>query len=148
MQIITRIDNGMYDITSFLLEKESPVGYGKEARVIIQQSRKATTHFTLPYFTQTDLHKFCSLAITWKEETKHLSSTSQICLNLSYQQIIGMGNKAIAFILKDLILEQNQWFWALKAITGEDPVDPGDVGNINKMTTAWLNWGIKNGYIE
>lgn len=130
-----------------MLDQETASGYGREAEFINEKNFEAKSHCTIPYFTQTDLHKFCVLAETWKKETKHFSMMNQIALNPSYQQIIGMGTKSIQCILEDLRLKPAHWFWALKAITGVDPVQRADYGNVEKMTNAWLEWGIKNEYI-
>ena len=59
----------------------------------------------------------------------------------AYQQIIGMGKEAIPLILEELQREEDHWFWALKAITGEDPVPGKDWGKIQAMRAAWLAWG-------
>ena len=64
----------------------------------------------------------------------------------AYQQIVGMGRSAVPFILKELANGPGHWFWALRAISGEDPVSPKDRGDVLKMTNAWLVWGARNGY--
>ena len=38
----------------------------------------------------------------------------------------------------ELRREPDHWFWALIAITGEDPVAPKDRGKLQEMTDAWL----------
>jgi len=61
----------------------------------------------------------------------------------SYQSIIGMGEEALPLILAQLKSERDepdQWFWALRAITGANPVRPEDQGNFAKMAQAWLQW--------
>ncbi len=65
----------------------------------------------------------------------------------AYQQIIGMGQDAIPLILAEMKRKPGHWFWALKSITGEDPVLPEQRGRIKKMTEAWINWGRNQGYI-
>ena len=90
--------------------------------------------------------KFRRLAETWKSQTGHLSNVSARCTHPAYQQIIGMGDTAILFILRDLKETREDWFWALTAITGENPIPARDAGNIKKMTEAWLQWGRANGY--
>ena len=65
----------------------------------------------------------------------------------AYQQIIGMGITAIPFILREMAVKPGQWFWALKSISGEDPVAPECRGNVKEMTNAWLKWGKERGYI-
>lgn len=91
--------------------------------------------------------KFLRLAGRWCEETQYCSSLLDIAMNPNYQQIIGMGTYAIPFILNELKKKPGHWFWALKAITGEDPVQESDRGNLVNMRSAWLDWGADNGYL-
>jgi hypothetical protein len=51
-----------------------------------------------------------------------------------------MGEKALPFIYFELQKEPDHWFWALKAITCEDPVPKEQRGNLQLMTIAWLKW--------
>lgn len=90
--------------------------------------------------------KFVMLKTEWEADTPVLSSITEIALHPAYQQIIGMGTVAIPLILAELKRKPGHWFWALKAITGEDPVLPGQRGRIKEMTEAWLRWGHKQGY--
>lgn len=34
----------------------------------------------------------------------------------------------------------DHWFWALQAITEENPANPKDAGDLRKMSEAWLKW--------
>ena len=90
--------------------------------------------------------KFNELAETWKEETKFLSSISDIIIHPAHMQIIAMGPKAVSLILNRLKEETDLWFWALNFITGENPVTQDIRGNVKAMSEAWLEWGRKNGY--
>jgi hypothetical protein len=66
----------------------------------------------------------------------------------AYQRIIGMGPAVVPFMLerfRDGALEH--WFWALSAITGENPITEDIAGNIKKMAEAWVQWGKTNGYL-
>jgi len=89
---------------------------------------------------------FRRLADTWKKQTGHLSNISKKCTHPAYQQIIGMGSTVIPFILRDLKKTRDDWFWALTAITRENPIPARDAGYINRMTEAWLAWGRARGY--
>ncbi len=91
--------------------------------------------------------EFERLAAEWKQETEHLSSVVAIAEHRAYQEIIGMGNEAIPFILRDLEESSSQWFWALRSITGESPVRSEDRGDVDAMTAAWLDWGRRKMYI-
>ncbi len=91
--------------------------------------------------------QFRSLASEWEDQTRYESTAIQKFLAPSYQRIIGLGPSVVPYILRDLQLKPNHWFWALVAITGENPVMPDDAGNIRRMTAAWLDWGRKHGLL-
>ena len=91
--------------------------------------------------------EFRNLAETWKSETAHISSISQIVMHPCYQKIIKMGLDVVPLLLKDLQETKSFWFWALTSITEEDPIAPEDAGNVPKMTDAWLRWGRERGLI-
>jgi hypothetical protein len=90
--------------------------------------------------------RFSRLARIWKAETGMLSRLDQICMHPAYQRIIGMGPAAIPFILQDLQETQAYWFWALTAITGEEP-SGSETDDLDTLTKVWLGWGRKRGYI-
>jgi len=89
--------------------------------------------------------RFDALVEQWSADTRFLSSIQKIVIHPAYQQIIGMGLPALPFIFRDLPQRRSLWFWALHAITGEDPVKEGDSGET--AITAWLIWGGERGYI-
>jgi hypothetical protein len=89
--------------------------------------------------------KFTELAERWRRETAVLSNVHRIVLHSAYQRIIGLGPVAIPLILKELSERPGHWFWALKAITGEDPVTPG--ATFKEAVDTWLDWGRARGYI-
>jgi hypothetical protein len=93
-----------------------------------------------------DRQRFDRLAEKWKKETGHLSKAAKRCIHPAYQQIIGMGAAAVPFILFDLKKTRDDWFWALSAITGENPITEADAGNVPRMTEAWLRWARAKGY--
>jgi hypothetical protein len=65
---------------------------------------------------------------------------TEIATHPAYQRIIGMGPEALPHIFRRLESGPDHWFWALRAITGVDPVPPEDRGRMVKMREAWLNW--------
>jgi hypothetical protein len=91
--------------------------------------------------------RFQTLKVDWKSKTRHLSNVAQIALVFSYQQIIGMGPKAVPLILAELEHEPDHWFWALEAITGENPVPKQNAGDIEASARLWLEWGKRNGLL-
>ena len=96
---------------------------------------------------QGDPARFRQLADCWKRDTEFCSSLVEMAVHPAYQQIIGMGRAAIPLLLNELQHEPDHWFWALSAITGEDPVSQQSRGSVPKMTEDWLRWGRDNGWI-
>ncbi len=90
---------------------------------------------------------FSQLRDQWLRDTGHLSSMTARVIHPSYQRIIGIGRRVVPLLLSELKDRPAQWTWALRSITGEDPVTRGDRGNLRKEAAAWLNWGRRNGLI-
>lgn len=91
--------------------------------------------------------EFNELAEQWYLETLHSSGYLDKVLHPAYQRIIGLGKDVIPFILGELQDASGEWFWALRALTGEDPTNLDQSGKKDEMAQAWLNWGKENGYI-
>jgi hypothetical protein len=87
---------------------------------------------------------FAELSARWKAETRHLSSMHDIVLHPAYAQIIGLGLPAIPLILRELKNEADAWFYALTAITREDPAKGLQ---FDDAVQAWLAWGRDRRYI-
>ena len=107
-------------------------------------------HFTFPLSMDLEnpTGRFYLLKSKWEKDTAFLSSMANIAMHPAYQQIIGMGSIAIPLILSELKQKPGHWFWALNAITGEDPVPPEQRGKIKEMAKVWIEWGTKRGYIK
>jgi len=88
---------------------------------------------------------FRELAKRWHEETCFVSSVKKRISHPDYQSIIGIGPGAVPLILKELLKRPEHWFWALQAITRDDPTTPD--ADFNKMREEWLNWGKDRGYL-
>lgn len=91
--------------------------------------------------------RFQKLKDNWKAQSRHLSNVAQISLVFSYQSIIGMGPEVVPLILAELDKEPDHWFWALEAITGENPVGDDIAGDMEASAEAWVQWGRKNGLL-
>ena len=85
--------------------------------------------------------RFRELAEVWREETECHSAPDVIFGNPAYREIIALGPAVVPLILADLARTQSHWFWALREITGENPIRPEDRGNVPRMTERWLEWG-------
>jgi hypothetical protein len=92
--------------------------------------------------------RFRKLAETWKRDTLYLSSAAKKAVHPAYQGIIGLGEPAVPWILEELKKDPRDWFWALTAITGENPVPEASAGKVEEMAAAWLRWGREQGYIQ
>jgi hypothetical protein len=110
--------------SSVVLDHELPVGLGR-----LDPDRVA----------------FAELAETWRRETRGLSLMHQKALHPSYQRIIGMGERAIPFILDALATDSSDWHWALTAITGATPLADVDRGQRDRIRAAWLKWARERG---
>ena len=91
---------------------------------------------------------FEMLADEWAKAPRFQSSSTEIAIHPAYQQIIGMGPAVLPLILDRLAHRTEHWFWALGAISGEDPVDPSDAGKVDAMAEAWLRWGRTKGFMS
>ena len=92
--------------------------------------------------------EFNRLLNEWKAARRATSSSTAIAIHPSYQRIIGMGPPVLPLILRELGRELDHWFWALKAISGEDPVPLEHRGNFRRMGADWLRWGKEKGYVR
>lgn len=90
--------------------------------------------------------RFKELAAIWKRERGPTSSVAKMVMHPAYQQIIGLGPAVVPALLRELEYEPDHWFWALKAITGVDPVPPESRGKVQAMAQAWVRWGREQGY--
>jgi hypothetical protein len=91
---------------------------------------------------------FRALADQWRAETAYHSFAHQYALHPAYQRIIGMGPAVVPLILEELRRAHGQWFWALRSITGVDPVPDEDKGDVRKSEAAWVAWGQRHGLIR
>ncbi|MBI1831020.1 MAG: hypothetical protein HYR84_06170 [Planctomycetes bacterium] len=91
--------------------------------------------------------RFRRLAAEWKDQARYLSNSARMAMLPAYQRIIGMGMPVVPLILEELRRELHHWFWALEAITDQNPVPPESLGKIQEMADAWIDWGIQQGLI-
>jgi hypothetical protein len=106
-----------------------------------------TTPATSLHIPEDTRARFQRLAQEWKEKSRYLSNTAQMAMLRPYQSIIGMGELAVPLLLEELQRAPDQWFWALEAITEEDPVPQEAAGKVREMAQAWIEWGKQKGYL-
>ncbi len=87
--------------------------------------------------------RFAQLVTRWKKERGHESSIERMAMNEAYQQIIGLGPQVVPLLLREMELRPSHWDWALRAITGKNPVPAAFRGRIKEMARIWVEWGKK-----
>ncbi|MCC6727212.1 MAG: hypothetical protein IT258_22095 [Saprospiraceae bacterium] len=139
----TTITVSWKELTAGLLEKIKSQFSGSNPAAKVEISVKLLD----PESKATTNERFEQFFSTWKTETALLSSGTAMVNHPAYQQIIGMGDAVIPFILIKLREDPQHLFYALFKITGENPVPAAHAGDLPKMTADWLAWGKSKGYI-
>jgi hypothetical protein len=65
----------------------------------------------------------------------------------AYRAIIDLGQPAVPLILERLARATDHWGFALRTITGENPVPREAAGDAVEIAAAWLQWGRTRGLI-
>jgi hypothetical protein len=115
-----------------------------EDRTLRSRSNEQLTCAIIP-----DAALFQTLVSQWHKERGATSSITQMAVCPSYQQIIGMGDKAVPLILRQIeneVDDPDHWFWALQAITRANPVPEDARGDMREMARVWLDWAYMEGY--
>lgn len=96
--------------------------------------------------------EFMNLAEKWVEETKDIRNTEKY-FDRNYAKIVEMGDRIIPILLDEIVRElgdpkgqPSKWFWALKLITGDNPVPERFRNEPNKAASCWLHWGKTHGF--
>ena len=90
--------------------------------------------------------EFSECADRWENQVGLHSSPVVRFMHKDYQTIMAKGKSVIPFILERMKKKPDDWFWALKHITGEDAAEKAD--SFDTAIKAWLEWGAENGYIS
>lgn len=130
-------------------DREKPYTGGQELCTVITNLTEALRHYQIPISRRREsiADRFRELLRHWKADVMSLSSATEMAMHPAYQQIIGLGHGAVPLLLRELEREPDHWFWALRAITGVDPVEPTQRGRVKEMAEAWLRWGREQGLI-
>lgn len=130
-----------------LKDEDYALGLSEEVQENIKQVQDIYWHYHFPVSRPEDyVTEFYSLLLTWYKDTQTASSALEMSTHPAYQRIIGMGEKVIPLLLRELEKDPDHWFWALESITGAHPILPSQQGNIGQMAKAWLGWAKDNGY--
>ena len=124
-----------------------PKQYGESAHRPADLSQSEYASLGLYLYRPEELSAlFNELAIQWRRETGHMSSTTRKYMHPAYQTIIGMGKQVLPLVLTELRSRPSHWFWALRFIAHENPA--ADCKSVEAATEAWINWGIGKGYVD
>jgi len=151
MSTIRRTDRNYWDGDDLssrgLIGHDSSAGLGPEAKRLNDEFQAIHQRWndTYLYNPESLAEKFERLKAAWMNETALSSSLDIKVSNKNYLQIIGLGPAVLPYILNSMRDEPAFWFMALYSITGEDPVDLEQKGNVHDMTVSWLNWGRSRG---
>ena len=94
--------------------------------------------------------EFQTLRRQWLQERGARASAADMAMTPSYLNIIGMGPDVVPDILRQLRSEGDRpehWFFALAAITRDNPVPLQSRGKVREMAKAWLEWGQTKEYV-
>lgn len=89
--------------------------------------------------------KFYVLRDQWQEETKYMSSASQIVEHPAYKEIVKMGEEVVPWIIDDIRFNATTFWWhALRQILQDGPIVPeygrGKLRLINELWLAWYEY--------
>ncbi len=89
---------------------------------------------------------FYRLAAIWKITTVHWSNITEKCSHPAYQQIIALGPDVLPLIFDELEREPDDWFVAIRALTGVNPLPSQSRADLQETTNEWLEWAKHHGY--
>mgnify|MGYP003394584209 CR=1 FL=1 len=109
----------------------SPRNGDRSREILLARLLAAREHFDIPMsrMHRTAEECFRELADQWKRESRLLSSTTEMSMLPSYQQIIGLGPAALPCILDELEQEAQQHREDVQTEHGVDEKDAG-VGEV------------------
>jgi hypothetical protein len=102
------------------------VGYNDSKTSASSTTRSATVGWK----TETLSQIFETMVADWVRETRFTNSMTEILDNKNLANIIDLGPSVVPLILKDLDVSPKPWFYALRILTGEDPVTEENAGNL------------------
>jgi len=117
---------------------------------VVLRNPKDNRSIKLKAKTEAETHikpEFENLVKVWKKATVHYSFVRQKIVHPAYLRIVGMGEKAIPFILQELKERPSaSWFPALEAISGNDAAQAAKT--VDEAVQSWLNWGKQQSYLK
>lgn len=91
--------------------------------------------------------RFQQLAREWLRDTAFVSDPIEKFMHPAHMKILGMGEKILPLVLREVERMSGHWFMVLDAISPENPVTPEDQASPERTAHAWVDWGKKQGLI-
>jgi len=91
--------------------------------------------------------RFQRLANEWLRDTAFVSDPIEKFMHPAHLKILGMGDKILPLVLREVEKMSGHWFMVLDAISPENPVTPEDQASLERTAQAWVEWGKKQGLI-
>ena len=82
--------------------------------------------------------EFRALVDQWNAEAPPSSRIEDLILHPDYQRIIGMGPAVVPLLLREMVRKPDHWSWALRAITGANPIKPEHRGDLELIAQDWI----------
>lgn len=80
------------------------------------------------------------LILAWYENTIFASSVDDFRTAPEIREIASFGYSAAPKIVQELREQPSYLFLSLEMITGENPIEDQDRGNVEAMCKAWISW--------
>jgi hypothetical protein len=89
--------------------------------------------------------EFQELSPRWRLATEQSSDPLEKIAHPAHLRIIGLGPQVLPLVFSELADRGGLWFWALEALTGDDPVI--QPATMKEVREAWLSYGRQHGYV-
>ena len=89
--------------------------------------------------------EFQELSARWRLATEQSSDPLEKIAHPAHLRIIGLGPEVLPLVFSELAERGGLWFWALEALTGEDPVT--QPASMKEVREAWISYGRQHGYV-
>ena len=96
---------------------------------------------------ETTEQQFRRLRNEWLRDTALVSDPIEKFMHPAHIKILGMGDKILTLVLKEVEKMSGHWFMILEAISQESPVTPEDTASLERTARAWVEWGKREGLI-
>ncbi|GAA0759423.1 hypothetical protein LRH25_01495 [Ideonella azotifigens] len=91
--------------------------------------------------------EFQKLAASLFERQQYSSLLADLHHSEEYLKVISLGPKVVPHMLRDLQMNGNPWYLALRVLTGERVGQDLPEGNLRELAAAWIQWGTKQGML-